>query len=44
MICCDGVKCPILWFHADCVGLSEETMPAASCGSTMNVTIRYWYL
>ena len=30
MICCDGEKCPIVWYHADCVGLSEETVPAGS--------------
>ena len=30
MICFDGEKYPIVWYHADCVGLSEETVPAGS--------------
>ena len=29
MICFDGEKCPIV-SNADCVGLSEETVPAGS--------------
>ena len=32
-----GKKCQILWYHADCSGLSEETVPlglgfAKKCG------------
>ena len=30
MVYFDGEKCLIVWYHADCVGLSEETVPAGS--------------
>ena len=30
MICCDGEKCPIVLYHADCVGLTEETVADGS--------------
>ena len=26
MIDCDGYNCPLIWYHANCVGLSEETI------------------
>ncbi|XP_078378320.1 uncharacterized protein LOC144661430 [Oculina patagonica] len=30
MISCDGENCPIFWFHVNCVGLSEESVPGGS--------------
>ena len=30
MISCDGENCRIFWFHVNCVGLSEESVPDGS--------------
>ena len=27
MIGCDDVKCPVEWYHYQCVGLTEDTIP-----------------
>ena len=44
MICCDGEKCSIVWYHADLVGLSIETVPAGSWFCKDCTVNTYWYL